>query len=152
MSEPEKKESEALPEATIALAAEPGVASEPISRVGGVAEEPAAAATTVSDEPKWTEFLLKDRSKVLSSFTLKPEKPGESIILRSKQTPPGTPLWTKPDEDTNTCWDLFQSGKKRAGADSKCMGIRPEGEKEYKWLRWDDRGLFFGFSKPNVAF
>lgn len=115
--------------ATIAPAAEPGAAVP-------APQTPQVAKPVIQDDPKFTAFLLKDTSKVLSSFTLKPEKPGESIILRSKQTPPGTPLWTKPDENTNNCWDLFLSGKKRAGAGAPCMGVRPTGEKEYKWFRW----------------
>lgn len=90
-------------------------------------------ASTVPDDPKWTAFLEKDKSKIKVSYTLKPEKPGESIIVRSPRTPPGTPLAVRPDEATRTCWDLFQNGKKKAGAGAKCMGVR-SGE-GYKWFR-----------------
>ncbi|KAI9029423.1 hypothetical protein DFJ74DRAFT_703232 [Hyaloraphidium curvatum] len=116
-------------------------AQTPITNVAGTATaEPGAQKTEadIADDPKWTSFLLKDRSQVQSSYTTKPAGRGESIILRSPKTPPGTPLVVRPNEETRTCWDLFQQGKKRAGADSKCMGVRKPGSREYEWFSWAD--------------
>src|SRR4051794_6262679 len=103
------------------------------------------------DAPQDTQFW--DKTHFNSIFTDKPEKDGESCIMRfagqfdsltkvfyshrlnhahlgtsrHKSTPFGSPLLSTPDGKTRTIWDLFQAGKAKAGASGPYLGVREKG-------------------------
>jgi len=60
--------------------------------------------------------------------------------MRHKSAPFGVPLVNTPDGTTFTIWDLFQTGKSKAGADGPYFGVREFGVKggPYVWQSYEE--------------
>ncbi|KXS15234.1 acetyl-CoA synthetase-like protein [Gonapodya prolifera JEL478] len=84
----------------------------------------------------WTGFTSPETHSIVS----RPEKPNESGIIRSKLTPPGTPLVSRsPSSPTvQTVWECFETAIAKFGPERQWLGVYKPGSNdprsnEYSW-------------------